>query len=211
MPIIVGDIAGRFDELMLLLKKCPDDEVISVGDMIDRGSQSREVVEWFMKNGKAILGNHEHLAVDFCRYGESYYSNSCWFNNGGYPTLASFDGRIPEDVLTWMEFLPKYMIVEGCLISHSFVRSPLSLQDSCDFGTHWADPKCDESIIWNRRPPIRRDKYKMQIAGHNSQYKLRKFTDEKGDYAICIDDSANKKLTAIHLPSYTIYHQEFIK
>ena len=47
----------------------PEGETISVGDMIDRGPNSKEVVEYFMDptiNSSAIFGNHEHLMVDAC-------------------------------------------------------------------------------------------------------------------------------------------------
>ena len=48
--IIIGDIHGCYDELIALLKKCerkPSDEVISIGDMVDRGPKPWEVVEFF--------------------------------------------------------------------------------------------------------------------------------------------------------------------
>ena len=52
---IIGDIAGRFDELMLLLAKMPEsDKVILLGDMVDRGSQSKQVIEWAMTNPNVI-------------------------------------------------------------------------------------------------------------------------------------------------------------
>jgi hypothetical protein len=67
MPNIIGDIAGNYKTLMALLKKMPDDEVVSVGDMIDRSSGSADVIRWFMKHGKAIYGNHEDMMLDFAR------------------------------------------------------------------------------------------------------------------------------------------------
>ena len=70
---IIGDIAGRFDELMLLLAKMPEaDKVILVGDMVDRGPKSKEVIEWAMNNPNviAIKGNHEDMMVDFCEDGK---------------------------------------------------------------------------------------------------------------------------------------------
>src|SRR3990167_9116336 len=126
MVNIVGDIAGRYDQLLALLKKMPDDEVISIGDMIDRGPKSKEVIEWFMKNGKAILGNHEHMMLDFYRNG-GYYEHGIWQWNGGSTTLTSFDPAeryracavVPEIVLSWVSKLPLYLEIDGYLISHS--------------------------------------------------------------------------------------------
>lgn len=214
---IVADIAGEYDTLMALLKKMPDDEVVSLGDMVDRGPKSKEVVEWFMKNGKAILGNHEHLLLDYCRQ-SGYYDPGIWFYNGGDATLKSFDPEekfhgpevIPEEVLKWIEGLPLYMEVDGCLLSHSFVQPGMTLEDSTKFGRGIWDVG-ESRIIWNRREPVRRPEYKMQIAGHNSQFGLRRFSDEQGEYAICLDDSRKKVLTGLHLPTMTIYQQEYIK
>ena len=207
---VIGDIAGRADELFQLLKLMPDDEPVSVGDMIDRHDQSREVVEFFMKNGKAIYGNHEDLMLNDCR-NTNFYPYGCWIRNGGGPTLASFAGTIPEEVLTWVEYLPKYLELEGCLISHAFVDSIYDTPElACNFGCDSNDWPMDYSIIWNRLAPISRDKYVRQIAGHNSQMGLMDFSDKDGIYATCIDDSRNRKLTGIHIPSFKIYQVEYI-
>ena len=52
---LIGDIAGNFKTLLALLKKMPDDEPIGLGDLNDRGPRSREVFDFFMKNGKSFL------------------------------------------------------------------------------------------------------------------------------------------------------------
>ena len=64
MVNIISDIAGNYKTLMALLEKMPqDEEIISVGDMVDRGPRSKEVIEFFMnnENATAIMGNHEHM------------------------------------------------------------------------------------------------------------------------------------------------------
>jgi len=208
MPNIIADIAGNFDALMRLLKKMPDDEVISLGDMVDRGPDSRAVIDWFMSNGRAINGNHEHMLLDYCRK-TGFYQEGMWMLNGGIATLASFRGVIPDDVLTWLERLPLYMEIDGCLISHSFVAPGYSLREVCDIGPSSLDIKCERSIIWCRDAPRRMRKYKMQIAGHNSQFSLRTFSDGRGDFAICLDDSRHRRLTGMHLPSLEIYQVDY--
>lgn len=70
MYIVVGDIHGCFDELLMLLEKIgpsASDTIISLGDMVDRGEKSPEVVNFFMrkKNALAILGNHERKHLRF--------------------------------------------------------------------------------------------------------------------------------------------------
>jgi RNA ligase len=63
--IVVGDIHGCCDEFLALLKKCnyaESDFVISVGDLVDRGPNSRGTLEWFRTNPRAysVEGNHDN-------------------------------------------------------------------------------------------------------------------------------------------------------
>jgi len=62
--IIIGDIHGYYDELIGLLNQiCPpaDDLLISVGDIVDRGPKSLQVIDFFQvrENAVVLTGNHE--------------------------------------------------------------------------------------------------------------------------------------------------------
>lgn len=68
---VIGDIHGCFDEFQELVLKIngvdPEATFILVGDIIDRGRQSMEILDWAMQNVnrkgtrfKMILGNHEY-------------------------------------------------------------------------------------------------------------------------------------------------------
>lgn len=97
---IIGDVHGHHDLLMKLVNKMPDVPFFSLGDMIDRGPGSLEVLRFFMKEGnRAVLGNHEHLMLDFY-FGRRFYQRGIWFDyrNGGYQTLKSF---APLKMETW--------------------------------------------------------------------------------------------------------------
>src|SRR3989344_3910458 len=64
MKVVIGDIHGCFDELMELLEKIgpgENDEIIALGDIVDRGPASDKVVNFFMnaKNARTLMGNHE--------------------------------------------------------------------------------------------------------------------------------------------------------
>ncbi|SNR52139.1 serine/threonine protein phosphatase 1 [Actinomadura mexicana] len=66
--VIVGDIHGCFDELVELLEKVelqPDDLLVSVGDLVDRGPAPGEVVGFFRErpNSVVVMGNHERKHV----------------------------------------------------------------------------------------------------------------------------------------------------
>lgn len=63
---VIGDVQGCFSELDKLTKKIkfnPDkDKLIFAGDLVNRGTQSLEVMEFCMKHKKsvkAVLGNHD--------------------------------------------------------------------------------------------------------------------------------------------------------
>lgn len=62
---VIGDIHGCYNEFLHMLDKIDcqdDDEIICVGDYIDRGSQSYEMLKWiesFPDNFLLIQGNHE--------------------------------------------------------------------------------------------------------------------------------------------------------
>jgi len=66
--IIIGDIHGCITELRMLLKECSYDEsrdkVICVGDLVNKGPSSLEVVQYFMDhNFYAVKGNHDDAAL----------------------------------------------------------------------------------------------------------------------------------------------------
>src|SRR3990172_8454089 len=87
---VISDIAGNFKALQALLAKMPDGKVLSVGDMIDRGPRSREVVDFFMGGGgEALRGNHEDFCLQYhCPTGR--YAHDDWAWNGGTATIDSF-------------------------------------------------------------------------------------------------------------------------
>src|SRR5262245_16243438 len=89
LMLIIGDIAGQYKTLLALLKQCPNEEPVSVGDMIDRGPDSKLVLDFFMKNGRAILGNHEAMMLDAIGGGH-YGAWQDWVGNGGGYTMRSF-------------------------------------------------------------------------------------------------------------------------
>ncbi|WP_432826626.1 metallophosphoesterase family protein [Dactylosporangium sp. CA-092794] len=66
--VVVGDIHGCFDELVELLDRVglrPDDLLVSVGDLVDRGPNPAEVIRLFRDrpNSVAVMGNHERKHV----------------------------------------------------------------------------------------------------------------------------------------------------
>ena len=92
--IFVGDVHGHYAGLMSLFEEvAPDsaDQVYFVGDLIDRGPQSSQVVDYVRQQGHScVLGNHERLLLDALATkqgaGQTLHA---WLYSGGQSTLNS--------------------------------------------------------------------------------------------------------------------------
>lgn len=67
--IFIGDVHGHFDELTALLEKIgynsTNDRLILLGDLVDRGPKSKEVVTWARTNNvECVRGNHDQRYLD---------------------------------------------------------------------------------------------------------------------------------------------------
>ena len=120
--IFIGDVHGHYDGLMRLLAMIdPDasDQVYFVGDLIDRGPKSAQVVE-FVRQGpyQCVLGNHEQLLLDAFQTGEVDMSIlQAWLYSGGQATLASYsDMDALFEHLDWLRSLPLYIDFRRCLV-----------------------------------------------------------------------------------------------
>ncbi len=115
----IGDIHGRFDLLTRMLKKISDDIAMSgssdvtlvfLGDYIDRGPQSREVIERLVSlKGSlqerlvALKGNHEDAFLAFL---DDPGHGPAWAEHGGRDTLLSYGVEAPRrrtDTAGWMQ------------------------------------------------------------------------------------------------------------
>lgn len=219
---IISDIAGNYETLLRLLDQMPKDAtVVSIGDMIDRGPKSKEVLDFFMKDGnKALMGNHDHFLIS-SYYSDQYYDYGVWMWNGGGKTLQSFGVRDVRDIdKKYPEFiksLPLYLKfkernkdgLKG-FISHAAKRPDFSIKQCADIGESAYTSYGESSFLWNRGKMKRLRDY-FQICGHNSHWGLKVFSDKEGDYGMCIDTSRDNTITGIHWPSMQIFQQECVE
>ena len=102
--IAVGDIHGYQAALGALLEAIdpqPDDTIITLGDYVDRGPDSRGVIDRLIALAGqcrliSILGNHDEMLLGICQ-GKTELMGE-WLIFGGDATLASYDGRLPDGV-----------------------------------------------------------------------------------------------------------------
>ncbi|TQE94182.1 MAG: serine/threonine protein phosphatase [Spiribacter salinus] len=88
---VIGDVHGRLDLLAPLVEALPPkNQIICVGDLIDRGDQSGQVLDYVMQHDRimSLMGNHEQMMLDFLQTPET--AGGRWVRNGGLQTLASF-------------------------------------------------------------------------------------------------------------------------
>lgn len=98
-PLIVSDLHGRFHLLEKLLAEYPDRAFCFLGDFVDRGAQSKEVMQKVIELHKAgratlLIGNHELLAKDALENNPGGYE--CWVSNGGMATILSYNANTVE-------------------------------------------------------------------------------------------------------------------
>lgn len=108
----IGDIHGCLDKLQRLLERMNysgSELIVFIGDYVDRGPHSAEVVEFLaklrMENPflQFLRGNHEDMFFDWLRRRNEFwpvapvldYSAEVWVMNGGKETIASYQSRFP--------------------------------------------------------------------------------------------------------------------
>jgi serine/threonine protein phosphatase 1 len=117
----IGDVHGCFDKLVRLLGRCrlrcgkQPMQLVFVGDYIDRGPQSRRVVELLIETQAAapdrvicLRGNHEAMALAAAAEGGEM--EALWLINGAAATLHSYGiaqaAELPTAHLQWLRSLP---------------------------------------------------------------------------------------------------------
>lgn len=191
---MIGDVHGYWHTLEALIAKLPHDaKLIFVGDLIDRGPHSAQVVQ-FVKDHHhlCVRGNHEEAMVTYGEVIETCYtqnekfpSHSYWLSNGGVATLQSYglielvDGRVVKKNdergwqafqadRRWMATLPLWIEVE---CDRSLGRRTVVSHASIASGWMMRHNEAMSSVfatlaMTNRREPAPDDAPIFNIFGH---------------------------------------------
>lgn len=92
---VISDIHGHYDKLIQLIKIInpqPDTKFVFLGDYIDRGPDSKKVIEFLLDFEKHyscifLMGNHEEMLLTASKYNPD---STCWSLNGGITTMCSY-------------------------------------------------------------------------------------------------------------------------
>lgn len=202
----VGDIHGCYDKLAKLLEIIPyqdDDVIVFLGDYIDRGSESRKVVEYLIDFRQSrevdktifLSGNHEKMLLDYL----SGRNRELFLLNGGEATINQYlkNGiiEIPDKHLNFFETLKNIYISENYIFVHAGLMPGVAIEN-----------QREEDLLWIRGDFIfsEFDFKKKVIFGHTPMKSHQPFFDK---YKIGIDTGAvyGGFLTAIELPLEKIY------
>lgn len=143
---VVGDIHGCAKALRTLLHTIAptaDDEVVFLGDYVDRGPDSPDVVEQLLEletrcDVVALRGNHELmlLGVALCDM-----DPETWLRSGGRATVTSYGGTVQKIPMRHLEFFQRtrpHYETESHIFVHAMYdpATPMDLQS--DELTYWA-------------------------------------------------------------------------
>lgn len=137
---VMTDIHGRLEPLKALLAQIPEGaKLVFLGDYVDRGSQSREVVALVrsLPNAVCLRGNHEDMICG--------NKLTRWMANGGQATLMSYQhpltGEVDVEALMgdaeWFHGLPITHSDAKRVYVHGGVDESYDLEDQPESMTQW--------------------------------------------------------------------------
>ena len=150
----IGDIHGSYTMLVNLLKHCNSHcgsnvaHFVFVGDYVDRGGRSRDVVNLLIEAQSVapeqfvcLRGNHEEMLISSSKN----VNEAMWLENGGQKTLDSYGvaraEEIPTEHLAWFKNLPLAFSDGGRFFVHAGIRPGIPL-----------DQQQKDVMLWIREP-----------------------------------------------------------
>ena len=201
---IVGDIHGCSDLLEEMLGIIPwnpeEDNLIFIGDYIDRGNDSKGVIDILIHlmekspNVHCLMGNHESIFLDYL----SGKDKKTFLHNGGPATLNSYklNGNItiPQEHISFIKNLETLIVLENYYVVHAGLMPGVDIENQTLQDKLWirenfifSDYDFGKKIIFGHTP------YHSPYIGYNK---------------IGLDTGAvfGNKLTCIELPGEIFYH-----
>lgn len=208
--IAIGDIHGCRAALEALLDAVapqPDDVLIVLGDMIDRGPDSRGVLQRLLSLRDEcqlipLLGNHEEMLLTAGQNAVGGRQWRYWMEFGGDATLASYGGEIgmipPEHISFVFQCVP-YHETETHLFLHANYLPHLALPEQGEFELRW--------LSLHEFLPGPHQSGKTAVVGHTAQTSGEVL---RLDHLICIDTFCHGGgwLTALDVDSLQVWQAD---
>lgn len=221
--IVIGDVHGCYKTLLALIAKLPPGVPITfAGDLIDRGPDSRRIVQLVIDNGHdCVKGNHEDMMVQYNddeSNDKAFASN--FTHNGGIQTLQSYE-VFPEDFkrhADWMRSLPVYIEYPEVkredgrylVVSHSGVGNVWKHRDN-----ETKRRMFDEAVMWDRNRFLDQPEI-YNVFGHTPQADgatVKSFYANIDTGAVFARDYSETYgvLTALQFPEMILYTQRNVE
>jgi len=202
--VVIGDIHGCHHELIQLLNNVqltPEDQLISLGDIVDRGPDSVKVFDFLKSrpNTIVLMGNHErkHLQQTLS------YSQEI--------VKLQFGDRYPE-FLQWVSQLPYYYETETAIFVHASLDNGTSLHEQredvlcgCVAGERFLEKRYGKaywSQFYTGKKPV--------IFGHHVVGDTPLIT-QRHTYGIDTGACHGGRLTALILPAFETVQVQALK
>lgn len=220
--IAIGDVHGcpaTLDALLEKLSPAPDDHLVFVGDYIDRGPDSKQVIDRLLALQEEqpctfLRGNHEALMLEYLgAEGDEATATRAlrlWQQNGGGRTLRSYaNGRaahLPEAHVAFVRGTKRYHETPEFFFVHAGLKPERTIRENVEASD-------DRVFLWERGhldvPELAWEK--PVVCGHTPQ--REPISREK---LIAIDTGCVYhmhqglgRLTAVHLPAREFVSVEY--
>jgi Calcineurin-like phosphoesterase len=208
MVAVIGDVHGCFYTLKDLVSnikvKYPNIEIYCVGDLVDRGNFSYQVIEFIKAEKiKFTTGNHDLMFYHFVHHPGSEMGR-IWIYNGSEPTVNSYKDKV-EEMHKHLELIikaPLFFDLADCFISHAGIstyyksRLPRKVLSNVEQVNKIMNENImnDHGILWTRDSLMNLGK--LQVVGHTRQ---REVYHNKKNNAVYIDTSVytGNKLSSV--------------
>ncbi len=142
--IAIGDIHGclkALEGLLSAIGPTPDDRLVFLGDYVDRGPDSRGVIERLLALQKEtqtvfLLGNHEIMFRTMLARPVA----QAWLDIGGQATLESYEGAISNVPRSHAEFLFSllpYFETEDAIFAHANFDPQVPMCEQTEDKLYW--------------------------------------------------------------------------
>jgi|SRR5579872_6110966 len=198
-----GDVHGCHRALVALLglvAAAPSDTLVFVGDVVDRGPATKQVIDQLLtlrETNKLVLimGNHEEMLRDAL---SGRGPVDPWLDAGGRETVESYGGSmaaVPPDHIRFLLSAQPFWETDTEIFVHAAVESAVSLRNQTAQFLRW------KHLGGSERPHI---SGKRVICGHTPQKDGIPFV---GDGWVCIDTfvSGGKWLTCLDVESNHVW------
>ncbi|MDR7857781.1 metallophosphoesterase family protein [Tissierella sp.] len=206
MKYVTSDIHGRLDRLKKLIDEIglnENDTLYIIGDLVDRGSEPIETIEFVMDHPQieVIMGNHDEMFLQSLKY-EDEVQIERWGRNGCSPTIDGFFNRTVEEqdkILDYISELPYFKIIDGkYLLVHAGFEPLRLFADMENMSLEEALMEQKHRLVWVRDDFIKNKALDnlITIFGHSPRKYIDKCFDRGSllPYEIWFDDIYNDKI-----------------